>query len=177
MKVSNKEKINWLWDSRLKKGEVKKILKDEKHPKFNIYADKLFSRVNNPKVVFNIVDKVTFCKKWPSIKKRISKNRWLKNRVAFWQTIYERTLEQLRKQGIKVRESQKIDIPPERMEIAQQIRNIRVSRGYTQKDLAEKLGVIQQYIAKIENGRENLSIDTAKRIADVLGENLTIKFG
>lgn len=177
MKTSNKVKINWLWDSRLEEGEAKKILKDENHPKFNIYAEKLFSRMNDPKIIFSIVDRVTFCKKWPSIKKRMSKDHWLKNRVVFWQTIYERALEQLKEQGIKVRESQETDIPPERMKVAQQIRDIRVRIGYTQKDLAEKLGVIQQYISKIENGHENLSIDTAKRIANVLGKNLIIKFG
>lgn len=177
MKVSNEVKINWLWDSRLEEDEAKKILKDENHPKFDIYAEKLFSRVSDPKIVFSIVDRITFCKKWPSIKKRVSKDRWLRNRVVFWQTIYERALEKLKEQGIKVRGPQETDIPPERMKIARQIRDIREKLGYTQKDMAEKLGVIQQYISKIENGHENLSIDAAKRIADVLGKTLIIKFG
>lgn len=176
MKVSNKVKINWLWDSRLEEDEVKEILKDANHLKFDIYAEKLFSRMSDPKIVFGIVDKITFCKKWPSIKKRISKDHWLKNRVVFWQTIYERALEQLKEQGIKVREFQETDIPPERMKIAQQIRDIREKLGYTQKDMAKKLGVIQQYISKIEKGHENLSIDTAKRIANVLGQDLIVKF-
>lgn len=176
MKVSNEIKVNWLWDSRLKESRVKKILKDAANPKFDIYAEKLFSRVGNPKIVFSIVDKVTFCKKWPCIKKRMRKNRWLKDRIVFWQTIYERVLEQLKEQGIKVRESQRRDIPPERMMIAQQIKDIRKKLGYTQKDIAKKLGVIQQYISKIENGHENLSMDTLKRIAEALGKSLVIKF-
>jgi len=168
-------KINWLWDSRLGETEVRKILKDENHPKFDIYAEKLFSRVSDPKIVFNIVDKVTFCKKWPTIKKRMRRDRWLENRVVFWQTIYERVHESLKMRGIKIRQPQKVKISPERMKLAQEIRNIRMKLGYTQKDMARKLGVIQQYISKIESGHENVSVDTLKRIADAFGKDLVIK--
>lgn len=177
MKGSKVVKINWLWDSRLKEGRVRKILKDSGHPKFDIYAEKLLSRVSDPKIVFSIIDKAAFCKKWPRIKKRMRKDLWLKDRVIFWQTIYERTLEQLRERGIRIREPRKTEIPQERMKLSRQIREVRKKLGYTQKDMAEKLGVIQQYISKIENGRENLSLDTAKRIADVFGKKLIVKFG
>ena len=168
-------KINWLWDSRLGETESRKILNDENHPKFDIYAEKLFSRVSDPKIVFNIVDKATFCKKWPGIKKRMKRDRWLENRVVFWQTIYERVHERLKIMGIKLREPQEVEIPPERMKLAQEIRNIRMKLGYTQKDMARKLGVIQQYISKIESGHENVSVDTLKRIADAFGKELVIK--
>ena len=177
MKVSNGVKTNWLWDSRLEENEVRKILKDENNPRFDIYAEKLFSRVSDPKMAFSIIEKITFCKKWPSIKKRMRKDRWLENRVAFWQKIYERVYEKLKISGIKIRESQEVRIPPERMKLAQQIRDIRTRLGYTQKDMAIKLGVIQQYISKIETGHENVSVDTLTRIADVLGKSLVIKLG
>ena len=168
-------KINWLWDSRIEENEARKILKNAGHPKFDIYAEKLFSRINDPKMVFSIVDKVTFCKKWPAIKKRMRKDLWLKDRVVFWQTIYERVHERLKEQGIKIRQTQELKVPPERMKLAQQIRKIRIKLGYTQKDIAKKLGVIQQYISKIENGRENVSVDTLTRIADAFGKGLVIR--
>ena len=167
-------KTNWLWDSRLSKSKVRKILKDENHPKFEIYAEKLFSRINDPKIVFNIVDKVTFCKKWPKIKKRMKRDRWLIERVGFWQTIYERVLEGLKEQGVKIREPREVEISAERIKLAREIKDIRVELGYTQKDMAKKLGVIQQYISKIENGYENFSVDTLKRIADVFDRKLVI---
>lgn len=174
--VSNGVKINWLWDSRIGENEVKKILKDGSHPKFNLYAEKLFSRVSDPKMVFSMVDKVTFCKKWPRIKKRMLKDRWLRSKVIFWQTIYERIQERLKNEGVKIRQPQgTIKILPERMKLAQQIKKIRLRSGYTQKDIAKKLGVIQQYISKIENGRENVSVDTLRRIADALGKRLVIR--
>lgn len=168
-------KTNWLWDSRLEENEVRKILKDANHPKFDIYAEKLFSRVNDPKMAFNIVNKIIFCKKWPSIKKRMRKDRWFTDRVVFWQTIYERVHERLKERGVKIRKSQEVKIPRERMKLAQQIRDIRMKLGYTQKDIAKKLGVIQQYISKIETGRENISVDTLTRIADVFDKGLVIK--
>lgn len=168
-------KVNWLWDSSLEENEVRKILRDANHPKFGIYAEKLFSRVNDPKVVFDIVDKVTFCKKWQGIKKRMKKDRWLENRVFFWQIIYERVLEGLKERGVKIRESQKVSIPRERIKLAHQIRDIRLKSRYSQKDIAKKLGVIQQYISKVESGQENVTIDTLKRIAEVLDKRLIIK--
>jgi len=168
-------KTNWLWDSRLEESEVRKILKDINNPKFDIYAEKLFSRVSDPKIAFSIIDKVTFCKKWPTIKKRMRKDSWLKNRVLFWQTIFERTYEGLKGRGTKIREPQEVKISPERIILAQQIRSIRMRLGYTQEDIAKKLGTGQQYISKIENGHENFSIDTLARIADVFEKGLVIK--
>lgn len=170
-------KTNWLWDTSLGENEVREILKQENHPKFNIYAEKLFSRVSDPGIVFNIIDKKTFCQKWPIIKKRLRRDRWIRDRIIFWQTIYERIYAELKKQGVKIREPIKVLISPERIKIAQQIRNIRIKLGYTQRDLAKKLGVIQQFISRIETGMENVSIDTLKKITKVLGCNLTIKLG
>jgi len=168
-------KINWLWDSRLSEAEVRKILKDEKHPKFDIYAEKLFSRMSDPRTAFGIVDKTVFCRKWPAIKKRMRRDQWLKDRVAFWQTIYERVHEKLKEEGIRIREPHKERIPAERMRLARQIKHIRIKLGYTQKDIAKKLGVIQQYISKIENGHENLSVDTLKRIGDAFKKRVVIE--
>jgi len=169
-------KINWLWDSHLSEAEVRKIIRDGDNPRFNIYAQKLFSRVNDPKVAFAIIDEITFCRKWPVIKRQMQKDRWLSNRLVFWQTIYERILERFKKQGIKIRQFHGMAVPPEREGIAQQIKDLRLNLGYTQKELAEKLGVIQQYISKIENGRENISVGTLKKIADALDKRLIVKF-
>jgi len=168
-------KTNWLWDSRLGEDEIRKILKDADNPRFDIYAEKLFSRTNDPRIAFSNIDKVTFCKNWPNIKKRMRKDRWLKDRVIFWQAIYERIHEGLKGSGIRLRKSREAKIPPERMKLAQQIRSIRMKSGYTQGDVAKKLGTVQQYISKIENGHENLSVDTLARIANVFSKGLVIK--
>ncbi len=169
-------KTNWLWDSRLTVKQVKQVFKDENHPKFEMYAEKLLARVSNPKIVFKLIDKVSFCKKWPAVKKRMIKDRWLKDKIFLWQTIYESILEQLKIEGIKLRQPSKIKLSYQIRDVAKQIRDTRMKAGLKQVDLAKKLGVIQQYISKIETGRENCSIETLKQIADALNKNLTIKF-
>ena len=168
-------KINWLWDMHVKEDYVRKILKDKNHPEFYIFAEKLFARVNDPKIIFEYMDKKTFCRKWPIIKKRVQKDAWAIDRVNFWQTIYDRSLIELKEHGFQVRKSAEMDIPPERLSIAEQIKSIRIKLGYTQKDLAKKLGVIQQYVSRLETGRENVSIDNLKRIADVLNRHLVVR--
>ena len=52
-----------------------------------------------------------------------------------------------------------------------------IPQGFSQKafEHAQKLGVIQQYVSKLETGRGNITIDTLKRIADVLHKNFVIK--
>lgn len=152
-------KAHWLWDTRLSETRVKKILKNENDPRFYIYAEKLFSRVRNPKIAFRYVPKEIFSHQWPAIKQRIEKDRWVKPKAAFWQKKYEEI----------------ISIPAERMDIAQQIKNVRIKMGYTQAQMAGKLGVIQQFISKLETGTENVTIGTLKRIAHVLGKELTIR--
>lgn len=170
-------KTNWLWDSTINEREVKGILGDENHPKFYIYAEKLFSRISDPSIAFTFVDKKIFCSKWPGIKKRLKKDSWARNKVIFWQTMYEHIYKEFKKQGIKIREHAEVKIPQERKKIAKQIRTVREKLGYTQKDLAKRLGVIQQYISKIETGMENVSIDTLRRIANALGRKLTVRLG
>ena len=94
----------------------------------------------------------------------------------FWQTIYERSCERLREKGVRIREPQDVEISLERMKVAHEIKAIRIKLGYTQKELAKKLKVIQQYISKIENGHENVSVGTLKRIAAVFGKVVEINF-
>jgi len=151
--------INWLWDTRLNENRVKRILKNENDPRFYIYAEKLFSRVNNPKIAFGYVPKEVFYHKWPIIKQRIEKDQWAKQKSDFWQGVYEKVT----------------SVPPERISIAQQIKNIRIERGYTQEEMAQKLGVIQQFVSKLEAGTENVTIDTLKKVAEVFGKKLVIQ--
>jgi transcriptional regulator with XRE-family HTH domain len=48
------------------------------------------------------------------------------------------------------------------------IRALRKLRGFTQEDLAEKLGVSYQQVQKYENGETQLTIDRIHRIASAL---------
>jgi UDP-N-acetylglucosamine 1-carboxyvinyltransferase len=161
-------KTNWLWDTRLSETRVKNILKDEKNPRFYIYAEKLFSRISDTQTAFSYVPKEVFFRHWPDIKQRIDKDTWKKGKAEFWQKTYEQIAAHLEVHGSAL---------SERMSIAQQIKAIRLQLGYTQEEMAKRLGVIQQFVSKLETGRENLTIDTLKRIADVFDKKLTIRLG
>jgi len=52
--------------------------------------------------------------------------------------------------------------------IGQKIKDVRVSKGLTQKALGGKSGVSHQYILLIEIGTQNVSIGILKRISDAL---------
>lgn len=51
------------------------------------------------------------------------------------------------------------------------LKDLRLKRGLTQKQLAEKLGVTQQYLSHFENGERdiaNMTLANAIRICDAL---------
>lgn len=54
--------------------------------------------------------------------------------------------------------------------------NIRELKGFTQKAVAEKVGISRSFYSDIEQGTRNPKVTTAKRIADVLGFDWTLFF-
>ncbi|MEE0510101.1 MAG: helix-turn-helix transcriptional regulator [Peptococcaceae bacterium] len=66
-------------------------------------------------------------------------------------------------------------IQPE-MDIIKAIVEARTSQHLTQKELAERTGINQADISKLENGTRNPSINLLKRLADGMGMTLKIEF-
>jgi transcriptional regulator with XRE-family HTH domain len=58
---------------------------------------------------------------------------------------------------------------PLKMALGAQVRDLRQSRGLTQEGLAEELGVTPRYLAGIERGERNLTLDSVDALADQLG--------
>ncbi len=67
------------------------------------------------------------------------------------------------------------DIQPE-MDVIRAIAEARISQNLTQKELAERSGMNQADISKLENGTRNPSLKVLKRLADGMGMRLQIKF-
>lgn len=56
------------------------------------------------------------------------------------------------------------------MSLAQEIKQLRAAAGLTQKQLAEKIGVSQPFVADLESGkRAGVSVDTLYKLSDALG--------
>ena len=59
-------------------------------------------------------------------------------------------------------------------QIAKLVYSLRNELGLTQKELAEKTGINQSNISKLENGSGNVTLKTLDRIIKSLGKKLTI---
>ena len=88
-----------------------------------------------------------------------------------------KTLQKLKKEQMQnpefVKEYEAIQ--PE-MEVIRAIVEARTSQNITQKELAERTGINQADISKLENGTRNPSINLLKRLAEGMGMALKIEF-
>ena len=66
-------------------------------------------------------------------------------------------------------------IQPE-MDVIRAIVDARTSQNMTQKELAEKTGIAQTEISRLENGTRNPSIKLLQRLADGMDMVLNISF-
>lgn len=60
--------------------------------------------------------------------------------------------------------------------IIQAMIDARKTSGLTQKQLAEKTGIAQADISKLENGSANPSLRTLRRLAEEMGMQLKLEF-
>ena len=67
------------------------------------------------------------------------------------------------------------DIQPE-MDVIRAMVDARISQNLTQKELAERTGINQADISKLENGTRNPSLKLLKRLAAGMGMTLKIEF-
>lgn len=61
------------------------------------------------------------------------------------------------------------------MRVAKSMYDARKQAGLTQKELAEKLHTRQSYIADVERGRRNITLDTLERFAIACGKHVEIR--
>lgn len=67
------------------------------------------------------------------------------------------------------------DIQPE-MDVIRAMVDARISQNLTQKELAERTGISQADISKLENGTRNPSLKILKRLADGMEMTLKLEF-
>lgn len=87
------------------------------------------------------------------------------------------TLKKFKKEMMNDPEFQKEyeSIQPE-LDIIRALLDARTSMNLTQKELAERTGIDQADISKIENGTRNPSLNLLKRLAEGMGMKLKIEF-
>lgn len=62
------------------------------------------------------------------------------------------------------------------LQVAANIRGLRIRRGWTQEQFAEAVGVAPRYIQRFETGRANPTVATLADLGGVLGADLAAFF-
>ncbi len=55
---------------------------------------------------------------------------------------------------------------------AQNVRELRMERGFSQEELAYRAGLHRTYVGAVERGERNITLLNAQRIAEALGVSL-----
>lgn len=64
----------------------------------------------------------------------------------------------------------------EKLFIGQQVKKLRRRLHIKQSELANRIGTSQSAVARIENGRQNLTLEMLVRLGAALGKKIQIKF-
>lgn len=59
-----------------------------------------------------------------------------------------------------------------RTRFGKRVRDLRKQKGWSQEELADKVGLHRTYIGTIERGEQNVSIDNIEKVAKTLGVSL-----
>ena len=157
--------LKYFWDLNEKAlKETEKIFKNPAHSKFTGRMVTLLSRCDQPKELFSLISKKEFIEIWPKIRSYWVKVARESDFRDWWETIYEQILEE---SGGK---SKKPKGKPSTLfiKIGRLIRDVRIRKGLSQKELAIKAGMRQPDISKIEEGKKNITTTTLARLCNIL---------
>ena len=144
--------------------ETKKIIKNPHHPRFIPRIITFLSRCDQPKELFSLISKRGFVKTWPKVRAYWLKLGQESDFRDWWETIYEELLGKY-----KFRYKRPKGKPSASFSnIGRTIREARVQKGLSQKELSLIIGMKQPDISIIEKGKKNITLETLSRLCKVL---------
>ncbi len=72
--------------------------------------------------------------------------------------------------------SSKVEQELENLRIGEEIRNLRVSKGMTQEELASKMSTTKSAISRLENHSESVRLSTLEKVAEVFNKKVRVSF-
>ena len=165
---------NWFWDLNIPFKKIKQILAREDDPRFPRIAGVLLSRVEDAKQVFGLISPAAFCRRYKAIENEIESDEWTREKAAFWKTTYQRLSKELKEKGEKIRKPERISVDDFDRALIEQVKQARKKALLSQKELAGLMGYSQQYISGIETGREKISIDFLKKLAQITAQPIDL---
>ncbi len=156
----------YFWDiSEKALKETAKILKNPKHQRFPVKMVIFLSRCDKPKELFSLIPKHAFVEAWPAIRTQWIKQARQSDFRDWWETIYE----QLAEGHEWTHRKSASAMPVFFRKFGALIKEMRIRKGLSQKQLAHRIGMKQPDISKIEEGRKNITMYTVMRFCNVLG--------
>lgn len=156
----------YFWD--LKGASLKEthgILKDPRHPQFAQRMTVLLSRCDKPKELFAILPKKEFVEVWPKVRSYWVKRMRRSDFRDWWETIYEQLVETDERRSIRIKGM----APAFLRKVGHVIKEARIEKGLSQKDLGFRVGMKQPDISRIEEGKKNMTLFTLMRLCTALG--------
>lgn len=165
---------NWYWDLNIPFKKIKQILAREDDPRFPRLAGTLLARVQDPKHVFELITPTAFCRRYRAIENEITSDEWTKERASFWKATYLRLSKELREKGERIRKPEVIELDVFDRALIEKVKQCRQAAAMTQKELAQFMGYSQQFISGIETGREKITVDFLKKLANITGRRIDL---
>ena len=165
---------NWYWDLNTPLKKIKQILSREDDPRFPRLVGTLLSRVQDAKQVFELITPTAFCRRYHAIENEIKSDEWTKEKAAFWKATYLRLSKELQEKGEKIRKPEVIELDAFDRALVEKVTQYRKAASMSQKELAQFMGYSQQYISGIETGREKITIDFLKKLAQIIGQRIDL---
>lgn len=157
----------YFWDLKgTSLKETERILRNPHHPQFAQRMTVLLSRCDKPKELFSVLPREKFVDAWPKIRSYWTKRIRRSDSRDWWQTLYEQLLEDSYPRA-SVRAQGKT--PAFLREFGDAIREARIQRGFSQQQLALRVGMKQPDVSRIEEGKKNMTLFTLMRLCKVLG--------
>ena len=162
--MMNTAKYFWDLNEKALKETRNIIRRNQTHPKFIARLVTLLSRCDRPKEVFSLIDENDFIKVWPKARVYWRKIQPESDFRDWWETIYEGLFQ---KHKIRIRTAKG---RPSALfiRVGKMIMQARIQNGLSQKDLALRAGMSQPDISKIEEGRQNITLETLSCLCKVL---------
>jgi DNA-binding Xre family transcriptional regulator len=145
-------------------NETKKIIRKPAHPRFASVMVNFLSRCDKPKELFSILSREEFVANWPQIRRCWVKVEQQSELRDWWETIFEQLLEERMQKQLRPKGAAPIFLKA----IGVQIRQARLDKKLSQKDLSLIVGIKQPEISKIEDGKKNITILTLAKFCKVL---------
>lgn len=155
----------YFWDlSENALKETVRILKDPRRPQFPDKMVVFLSRCDRPEELFSLISKDTFVDAWPKIRAYWIKRSRQSDFRDWWETIYEQLVDTGKPMHQKTAGTQ----PALFRKFGELIKEARIKKGLSQKQLALRIGMKQPDISRVEEGGKNITLYTVMRLCRTL---------